>query len=158
VDVEEIHTSLVRIGSIRSLIRSLNDIEWKIVIKGNSDEYTIIKNYYNHQLSYECEYLLDPDILDNLPINTTFSTFLDVLTGNIMNELRSFQGWLNKIKRGKRNELIKELNLLKVNYTDNHLRIFRLERELNNIIEQDIAGYISNLKLFENLTLILTAW
>jgi hypothetical protein len=40
---------------------------------------------------------------------------------------------------------------LKNNFPDNHLEIFRLEREATTILDEKLQSKVSSLKIFENL-------
>jgi hypothetical protein len=70
--------------------------------------------------------------------------------GNIRNALLSFQGWLQKIKLAWTNSIIVSLNQLKKNYENNTSEIFRLEKELTKIRDDDLSAK-REIKVFEFL-------
>ena len=51
----------------------------------------------------------------------------------------------------KQKKLTEEKNTLSLNFVDNHLEIFRIEKELTAIKETQIRDQMSNMKIFEHL-------
>jgi hypothetical protein len=71
--------------------------------------------------------------------------------GNIRNSLISFQGWIDKVKSARINNIITNLNRLKVNYVENCDLISALEQDLTRLREEDLSAVIKEIKVFDNL-------
>ena len=51
----------------------------------------------------------------------------------------------------KQKKLVEEKNQLSVNFEDNHLEIFKIEKELTAIKETQIRDQMADMKVFEHL-------
>jgi exonuclease III len=150
VGLEEPHTqaALLHIGTVRALIRTYLDNALNEDIAGQLP-------VHNDNLVRDIENIVsmlpDPDELSTLELNCQPDIFFDVPAGNIINDIRSFQGILGKIDNGKQNRLRRRLELLKSNHDDNQILIFQLESELNAMVEKNLSDKIASIKIFENL-------
>jgi hypothetical protein len=95
--------------------------------------------------------LPDPERLNEIELTCTPDIFLEILMGNIRNSLISFQFWQQKVKTARANSIISSLNQLKINYFDNQDIIFRLESDLLQLKEVEIACKMREMKIFEHL-------
>jgi hypothetical protein len=150
VGLEEPHTqaALLHKGTVRALIRTYLDNALNEAIAGQlpAPNDNLVRDIENI-----VSMLPDPDELSTLELNCQPDIFFDVLAGNIINDIRSFQGILGKIDNGKHNRLRLRLELLKSNYDDNQILIFQLESELNAMVEKNLSDKIASIKIFENL-------
>ena len=61
------------------------------------------------------------------------------------------QKHLSRMVHLKQKKLTEEKNILSLNFVDNHLEIFRIEKELTAIKETQIRDQMSDMKIFEHL-------
>ena len=61
------------------------------------------------------------------------------------------QKHLSRMVHLKQKKLTEEKNILSLNFVDNHLEIFRIEKELTAIKETQIREQMSDMKIFEHL-------
>jgi exonuclease III len=146
-----IDQNLVQVGRINYLIRQINDIEWNEKISGQEHEDPVLKANIIDEIDQLRDNFPDPSILDTIPLSVDPDIFFEVLTNNIMNTLRSFQGWLNKLCTAKKADLINRLVALKMDYQLNTDIIFQLEAELNAVVDSDLRDKTESPKIFENL-------
>jgi exonuclease III len=76
--------------------------------------------------------------LENCNLSCERDTFLEVLIMSVKNSSLGHQHNFFKIKNAKKAFLDKRISSLKNNFNANSGEILRLERELNNLIEQDL--------------------
>jgi Reverse transcriptase (RNA-dependent DNA polymerase) len=146
-----IENLLHNVGRACTLMRTINNLEWDVKINGpNIDNNNALVNL-NNELDTIIGNMPDPEALNNIQLTDDADTFFEVLTQCIMNSLKSFQGWLNKLVKAKKADLMRRLDVLKSNFVTNTNDIFQLERELNDIVDKDLNDKIASLKIVENL-------
>jgi exonuclease III len=150
-DADPDQGSLRNIGRCLELIRHLNNIEMDCATNRSDVIRQNIILTFEAELDALISHLPVPEELNNIELVPDPDIFFEVLTGNIMNALTSFQAWLNKIKSSKRCHIAKQLEELKLNFLNNENLILRLESELNSLAEADLRAKVENLKIFENL-------
>jgi hypothetical protein len=143
---------LGNVGNVCNLIRNINNMEWKEKLEFLSPEEIQSKVRWTEELTNIVNKFPDTATLNNLSLTTTPDIFFDVIANNIMNALKSFQGWLRKLNNAHKHSLKSRLEALKDNYTLNFNEIFQVENELNDIVERNLISKISALKIFENLS------
>jgi exonuclease III len=143
-----IFETLRQVGRLNFLLKSINDIEWDEKLSGTNNNG---KQILITEAETIRENLPDPEILNALRLEPADDVFFEVLANNIMNSLKSFQGWLHKLSVAKKSQLSGRLNDLKQNYTNNFNIIFQLENDMAALVEDDLKNKISSLKIFENL-------
>ena len=78
------------------LLREINDLEYDIILNGDTDAKTISKENKVAELANKKNSLPSPEQLNIISLDCPDDTFLEVLMGNIRNSLISFQSWVKK--------------------------------------------------------------
>ena len=81
----------------------------------------------------------------------TSSTFFNALCRKIFVAGCGAQKHLSRLVHLKQKKLTDEKNKLALNFEDNPLEIFKIEKELTTIKETQIRDQITNIKVFEHL-------
>jgi hypothetical protein len=148
VDVEE---GLLHVGRVINKINQCNELEFKIAFDDNANDCPRDLIMCNDELTGLVNTLPDPERFNDIVLSCNPDVFLEVLMGNIRNTIISFQAWHQKVKQAKVISITNQLNSLKINFKDNAELIFRLETELVNIRDTELAAKFSEIKLFEHL-------
>jgi Reverse transcriptase (RNA-dependent DNA polymerase) len=152
---DEVHMltapALRQVGEINLTIRRINDLEMKRCIDTLTQNESNDLEHLTGSLPALIGGLPDPELLNNIPLTTSNDIFFEVLTQCLMNNLKSFQGWLRKLHNARLNLTSNNIALLKQDYITNQQLIFQAEQELNQLIELELNGKIAGLKIFENL-------
>jgi hypothetical protein len=93
----------------------------------------------------------DIDYLTRIQSVPDPDVFLETLLCTVKGSVISYQTWVQKTETAKKSTLIKTLDSLKKNYTENFERINTLEIELNALIEQKVQKKVKAMKIFECL-------
>jgi exonuclease III len=148
VDVAE---GLLHIGRLIEKIIQCNELEFNMNFEPDPERYKQELDLCSSELDLLVNTLPDPERLNEIELTCTPDTFLEILMGNIRNSLISFQVWQQKVKTARANNIITSLNQLKINYFDNQETIFRLESDLLQLKEIEIACKMREMKIFEHL-------
>jgi hypothetical protein len=133
-----IDNTLLDVGRACTLMRAINNLEWEVRLNGNNNDNVNMLTNLGNELNNILGNMPDPEALTTIQLTADPDTFFEVLTQCIMNSLKSFQGFLSKLNNAKKAELMRRLDVLKVNYPANSNTIFQLERDLNEIVETEL--------------------
>ncbi len=140
------------VGNLAYMIHEINDIEAKMLLKpANVTELTRLYNNKMRDIVEISEHLPTNIFYENVTLTCDWDVFLEVMLGNIKNEIISFQSWSRKAKNAHRNILTKQVNHLREDFLNNSGKIHEIEIELNRISEFEIRAKIENMKQFEYL-------
>ena len=92
----DLDTGKREVGSFLLLLREINDLEYDIILNGETDAKTISKENKVTELAIKKNSLPSPEQLNIISLDCPDDTFLEVLMGNIRNSLISFQSWVKK--------------------------------------------------------------
>jgi len=95
----------------------------------------------------------DFDDLCNLPLSVEDDIFYDTLLNNIRNEVSSYQNFLSKSKKKRRNELVDTIRNEKNVPDPDILQINVLERELLEITEKELQVEFESHRFYELLNM-----
>jgi hypothetical protein len=147
----DINTFKIIIGQVLVNQKLLN--ECKLLSAENgfcqnlSDRCTVLRESIGRLLSE----LPSVEFLENCELSCERDIFLEILIMGIKNSSLSHQHNFFKIKNAKKLSLDKKINRMKLDFNANAGEILRTERELNNIVEQDLREEILKMKHFESL-------
>jgi Reverse transcriptase (RNA-dependent DNA polymerase) len=94
----------------------------------------------------------DPEFFDIIPKECDDQIFFGVLIMAIKNGVLAEQKKIFDKKNEKKERLRKRLLDLKLNFVNNNSEIFRLEKELENLVESEIRDEVSSMNIFDRLT------
>ena len=116
------------------LLREINDLEYDIILNGETDAKTISKENKVTELAIKKQSLPSPEQLNIISLNCPDDIFLEVLMGNIRNSLISFQSWVKKLNTLKKSILVSRINILRGDFLINSNQISELQADLNRLV------------------------
>jgi hypothetical protein len=103
------------------------------------------------RLSINQETLPDLDWFESIDLNCSSKLFFETLVNNIKNMVLKIQNNIYKAKNARTTTVKTELELLKKNYVANQVQIFKLKKELSNILESELKSELHLIKGFEHM-------
>jgi len=148
---EQIRNYLLEIGRIAILLEEVKTIEIRIAKNGlnNLDELQIEAKRAEIRLKFDD--LPNLEYFENLTLGCAEDIFFQTLVNCIKMNTLSHQSFIFK-QRGIRNRVLtSSIVLLKRNFEQNIAQILVRERELSNLVENDLREELAHFKKFENL-------
>jgi hypothetical protein len=91
------------------------------------------------------------DYFENLTLTCDNKSFFETLIMSTKNITLSVQNLYFKLKSMTKDKLKKDISLLKNDYVQNQVEIFRLESRLSRIIHNDLKAELQSVRNFERL-------
>ena len=130
----DLDTGKREVGSFLLLLREINDLEYDIILNGETDAKNISKENKVTELAIKKHSLPNPEQLNIISLNCPDDIFLEVLMGNIRNSLISFQSWVKKLTTLKKSILVSRINILRGEFLINSHQISGLQADLNRLV------------------------
>jgi exonuclease III len=147
-----INTLKYEIGRISHKLKCAADLEYTAILTDNFNEATRIEINNLVADSYDiAETLPELNYFEQLPVSCNPDTFFEGLIFAVKNEVLSKQAAIYKTKNFRKKVLRERIEQLKKNNLDNLDEIFRQERLLDQLIEEELRVELSKYKNFERL-------
>jgi exonuclease III len=147
-----INTLKAEIGRVHHKLKIASDLELAAINDVNLDNDiadTVIRLV---QESREiAETLPGLEFFEALPVSCSPDLFFEGLIYSVKNEILSKQAAIYKIKKFKKKSLRDRIWELKKNFAENFREIFRQEKILDNIVEEELRAELKKYKNFERL-------
>jgi exonuclease III len=151
----EIDNHRITIGRVCSLYKELSTIRLEDAELGSTHERLEVMLETRNAIKNNLDLLPSIEQLQFCELSCSRDTFLEVLLIAIKGSSLSHQHDFFKIKNAKRKAIEIRIKELKKNFSQNMQEILRVERELNQIVNDDLREEVMRMRNFEQLTVFL---
>ena len=150
-DAETINTHLLTVGRIMVLLDEIKNLELKLAVEGHNERDDLIISAKRAEISLIFEDMPDLEYFENLYTECNPSIFFQTFANCVKNEVISHQNSIYKLKKENKTRLNKKIQTLKQNFDQNVGEILATERQLTNILENELRIELSHYSRFEIL-------
>jgi exonuclease III len=147
-----INTIRYEIGRILSKLKRATDIEYAALANNTiSDPVRAEIANLTQEAGDIAETLPDQEYFESLPVIINPDTFFEGLVLSVKNEILSKQAAIYKTKNLRKKMLSKKITDLKKNFNANHAEIYRTERILDDLNNEELKKELDRYEKFERL-------
>jgi hypothetical protein len=147
----EIDNQRVIIGRVRSLYNELATVRLQDAELGSTQDRLDVMLEIRNAIKNNLDLLPSIEELQSCELSCSRDTFLEILIMAIKGSSLSHQHNFFKIKNARRKAIENKIKELKINFSQNMQEILRVERELNQIANDDMREEVMRMKNFEQL-------